>query len=83
MASSKNTQNTDIRIGIGESSHELRIETALDSARVQALVEEAIKNGSPLVITDVKGNNTVVPGNKIAFVEFGNAPERRVGFAAL
>jgi hypothetical protein len=83
MAASKNTQNTDIRIGISDSSHELRIETSLDSAKVQALVEESLKNGTPLVITDVRGNNTVVPGNKISFVEFGNAPERRVGFAAL
>lgn len=83
MAASKNTQNTDIRIGISESAHELRIESPLDSAKVQALVEESLKSGAPLVIADVKGNNTIIPSDKISFVEFGNAPERRVGFAAL
>ena len=83
MAANKNSQNTDIRIGISESSHELRIETATDSAKIQSMVEDSLKSGNPLVITDIKGNNTIIPSNKISFVEFGNAPERRVGFAAL
>ncbi|MEN9325523.1 MAG: hypothetical protein RL414_1277 [Actinomycetota bacterium] len=83
MATTKTTSTTDVRIGISDSSHELRIETSLDAAKVQALVEDALKNGTALVIADTKGKSTLVPSAKIAFVEFGAAPERRVGFAAL
>lgn len=84
MATKKSeTQNTDVRIGISDSPTDLRIETALTSDQVLALVEAALKDGSALVITDTKNMKTLVPAAKIAFVEFGSAPERRVGFTTL
>ncbi|MEI6119591.1 MAG: DUF3107 domain-containing protein [Actinomycetes bacterium] len=84
MATKKSdSQNTDVRIGISDSNHELRIETALSSDQVLALVQDALKNESPLVITDIKNQSTVIPAKKIAFVELGDSPDRRVGFTAL
>lgn len=83
MATKKNESTTDVRIGISDTNTELRIETNLSASEVQALVQEALKNEVPLVITDTRGQNTLVPAKKIAFVEFGTAPERRVGFATL
>lgn len=83
MATKKNDSTTDVRIGISDTNTELRIETNLSAAEVQALVQDALKSESPLVITDTKGQNTLVPSKKIAFVEFGSAPERRVGFTTL
>lgn len=81
MATKKSdSHNTDLRIGVSDSNTELRIETALSVEDVLALVKEALKSDSPFVIADTKGNSTLVPSKKIAFVEFGNAPERRVGF---
>jgi Protein of unknown function (DUF3107) len=84
MATKKNeTQNTDVRIGVSDSATDLRIETALSPDQVLALVQEALKNESPLVITDTKNQSTLIPAKKIAFVEFGSAPERRVGFTTI
>jgi Protein of unknown function (DUF3107) len=84
MATKKSeTQNTDVRIGISESATDLRIETSLSADQVLTLVQEALKNDAPLVITDTKNQSTLIPAKKIAFVEFGSAPERRVGFTTL
>ena len=84
MATKKiETQNTDVRIGVSDSNTELRIETALSAEDVLGLVKESLKSDSPLVITDTKGHSTLVPSKKIAFVEFGSAPERRVGFTTI
>lgn len=83
MATKKSDTTTDVRIGISETNTELRIETNISADDVLALVQAALKNEAPLVITDTKGQNTLVPSKKIAFVEFGSAPERRVGFTTL
>ena len=84
MATKKtDSQHTDVRIGISDSNHELRIETQLSSEQVLALVQDALKNETPLVIADVKNQKTIIPAKKIAFVELGEAPERRAGFTTL
>jgi hypothetical protein len=84
MATKKSdSQNTDVRIGISDSHSDLRIETALSADEVLELVQSSLKTESPLVITDTKGHRTLVPAKKIAFVEFGSAPERRVGFTTI
>jgi hypothetical protein len=84
MVTKKNdSNNTDVRIGVSDSSHELRIETELSPDQVLALVQEALKSETPLVLTDTKNQRTLVPAKKIAFVEFGGAPERRVGFTVV
>ena len=84
MATKKSeSHTTDVRIGISDSNSDLRIETELSSEQVLELVQNSLKSDIPLVITDTKGHQTLVPAKKIAFVEFGSAPERRVGFTAL
>jgi hypothetical protein len=84
MATKKNdSQTTDVRIGVSDTSSDLRLETHLSPDEVLALVQAALKAESPLVIADTKGHSTLVPAHKIAFVEFGSAPERRVGFTTL
>jgi hypothetical protein len=77
---SSTTSTTDVRIGVSESNADLRVETNLSADEVLSLVQEALKNEVPLVITDTKDQRILVPAKKIAFVEFGTAPERRVGF---
>lgn len=84
MATKKtDSQTTDIRIGISDSPTELRIETPLSTDEVLDLVQAALKNQTPLLIHDTKNQATLVPAQKISFVEFGSAPERRVGFTTL
>jgi hypothetical protein len=85
MATKKNDStdsHTDIRIGITESPQEINIECELTLDEVHQLINDTLKNDTPLVITDVRGRKTIVPAKKIAFVELGESAVRRVGFAA-
>ena len=84
MATKKSTGgNTEVRIGITDSTHELHIEVESPTDEVLALVNASIDSGKALKLTDTKGRQTIVPANKIGFIEVGQAPERRVGFASL
>jgi hypothetical protein len=74
--------NTEVRIGITESNQELHIEVETSTDEVIAAINTAIDSGKALKLTDIKGRQTIVPSSKIGFVEVGQAPERRVGFAS-
>jgi hypothetical protein len=83
MATKKSTGgNTEVRIGITDSNQELHIEVETSTEEVIAAIKTAIDSGKALQLTDIKGRQTIVPANKIGFVEVGQAPERRVGFAS-
>ena len=82
MATKKSSEtHTDIRIGISDSPQELNIESELASKDVIAAVTAALESGKALTLTDIRGRQTVIPHNKISFVEVGETAERRVGFA--
>ncbi len=73
----------DLRIGVSHTAKELDIELPLD-ADLEALrgdAEAAIAGSTTWWITDRKGRMIGVPGEKVAYIEFG-APEanRRIGF---
>jgi hypothetical protein len=75
--------HTEIRIGIADSTHELNMESNEDQATILNLVTVSLNSSTALVIVDVKGRETIVPHNRIAFVEIGELAERRVGFATV
>jgi hypothetical protein len=82
MATKKSSgTHTDIRIGISDSPQELNIESELSADAVIAAVTSAIDSSKALTLVDIKGRQTVIPHNKISFVEVGESAERRVGFA--
>jgi hypothetical protein len=74
---------TDLRIGIADTGVDLvyEIDSALD--KVMATVQEAIEGGKSLSFTDAKGRQVLIPHSKIAYVEAGNAADRKVGFTTL
>jgi hypothetical protein len=78
----KSSSNTEVKIGISDSSHELNFECTSSQAEVIAAVNSAIKGSSVLSLSDTKGREILVPFNKINYVEVGQSSERRVGFAA-
>ena len=43
----------------------------------------AVTDGGLLVLFDDKGGKVMVPADKIAYVEVGTGPGRRVGFGTL
>jgi hypothetical protein len=84
MATKKGSESqTQVRIGISDSNQELNFETPLAREEVQALISTALTSLTPVVLTDSKERTVIVPVAKIAFVELGSAPERKVGFATL
>jgi hypothetical protein len=68
---------------VSDQARELTIEVALDREEVLALVKKALSSNEPLVLSDVRGRNFLIPSAKISSVEVGDSAERRVGFAGL
>jgi hypothetical protein len=74
---------SEIRIAISDQAREITIEVSLDREEVLALIKKSISGNEPLVLSDVRGRNYLIPSAKISSVEIGDSAERRVGFAGL
>ena len=74
---------SEIRIAISDQAREITIEVSLDREEVLALINKSISGNEPLVLSDVRGRNYLIPSAKISSVEIGDSAERRVGFAGL
>ncbi|GAA4444346.1 DUF3107 domain-containing protein [Actinokineospora soli] len=72
----------EVKIGVADTARELVLNSTLTPDEVEALVADALKNGSgQLVLVDDKGRRYVVPSTRVAYVEIGSADVRKVGFA--
>jgi len=74
---------TDLRIGIADTGVDLVYEIDNSIDKVIANVQAALDSGKTLSLTDTKGRQILVPHSKIAYVEAGNAADRKVGFTTL
>jgi len=87
MTSKKSSSNksdmarSEVRISVADQVRELTIETTADRDEVLSLIKKSLESSQPLVLTDTRGRNYVVPATKIGSVEIGDISERRVGFA--
>jgi hypothetical protein len=73
----------DLRIGLTQTPKELEIHLPEDAdpAAIQTQVAAAIAEGTTLWLTDRKGRQFGVPGEKVAYIEIGTPKdERRIGF---
>ena len=75
----------DIRIGVTQSPREITLEVEDDAAarkKIKAAVDAAISGATDVLwLTDKKGREVVVPGAKIAYVDFGSPEsDKRMGF---
>lgn len=76
----------EVKIGIQSIPRELVVDTDATAEEIERDLAAALsaKNGSPiLALTTQKGGRVLIPADKIAFVEFGGDPSRRVGFGNL
>lgn len=82
MTSKKPTgeHKSEVRIAISNVSSELSFECPLTSEEIRVAVTNALSSGSPLILSDVRGREIIVPTEKIGYVEIGEQSERRVGF---
>jgi Protein of unknown function (DUF3107) len=73
----------EVKIGIQSIQRELVLETKVSADEVQRLLSEALSDGSGLfVLPDTKGGKFLVPADKIAYIEFTDVEQRRVGFGS-
>jgi hypothetical protein len=71
---------SEVRIAISNVASELAFDCPLTSEEIRSAVTVALVSGSPLVLSDVRGREIIVPSDKIGYVEIGEQTERRVGF---
>jgi hypothetical protein len=70
----------EVRIGIQSVPRELILETNDEPEDIERALSAAVTEGTLLVLYDDKGGKVMVPADKIAYVEVGIGPGRRVGF---
>jgi hypothetical protein len=81
--SKSDSAKSEIRITVSDQAREISIETSVERDEVRSLVEAALKSSTPLVLTDTRGRQFIIPASKISSVEIGDISERRVGFAGI
>lgn len=70
----------EIKIGVQHATRELTLESDEAAETVEKAVADAVASGTLLVLTDSKGRRTVVPADKLAYVEIGGGVSGQVGF---
>ena len=72
----------EVKIGIQSVPRELILETSSTAEEVERALKTAVSDGTVLVIQDEKGGKTLIPAEKIAYMEITDSQTRRVGFGA-
>jgi hypothetical protein len=70
----------EIKIGVQHAARELVVDTEQSTDDVEKIVTSALESGGVLSLTDTKGRRTVVPVDKLAYVEIGSSTIGQVGF---
>lgn len=83
MSSKKSEKASQVRISITNVGSELNFECPSTPAEIKSAVTAALSSQAPLVLSDIRGHEIIVPADKIGYVEIGEPAERRVGFGAL
>ena len=73
---------TEVRIAVIRVASDIVFESAMSAIDIKSAVTEALASSKPLILTDVRGHEIIVPADKIGFVEVGESGSRRVGFGA-
>lgn len=70
----------EVRIGVQNVARELGFESSQSVDEVNAAVDEALKKGGTLSLSDDKGRRYVVPVTALGYVHIGEQEKSRVGF---
>jgi hypothetical protein len=73
----------EVKIGIQSIPRELVVETTSSPEEVEQALTAAVADGGLFVLRDGNGGKTMVPADKIGYVEFTGSEQRRVGFGSL
>lgn len=72
----------DIRIGIHHAPRELSFDTDVSVADIEQKFSTALSSSGVLRLTDSKGQEYLIPASSVAYIEFGTAQSRPVGFVS-
>ncbi len=70
----------EVKIGVQQAARELVVETDESGDSIEKQISDAIAGGGVLSLIDNKGRRTIVPADKIAYVEIGRSVAGQVGF---
>ena len=73
----------EVKIGIQSIPRELVVETDVPAKEIESALAEALSasDGHAIfALATQKGGRVLIPADKIAFLEWGGDPSRRVGF---
>ncbi|MBO8198958.1 DUF3107 domain-containing protein [Streptomyces smyrnaeus] len=74
----------EVKIGVQHAPREIVMESKQTPDEVESTVAAALEKGSGMLsLTDEHGRKILVPSDRIAYVEIGEASGRRVGFGAI
>ncbi|ATW52795.1 ATP-binding protein [Streptomyces peucetius subsp. caesius ATCC 27952] len=74
----------EVKIGVQHAPREIVLESGQSAEEVERAVGDALAGKAQLLsLTDEKGRRILVPADRLAYVEIGEATERRVGFGVL
>lgn len=73
---------SEVRIAVIRVANDITFDSALSSTEIKSAVTEALLSGKPLMLSDARGHEIIVPADKIGYVEVGEPASRRVGFGA-
>jgi DNA-binding transcriptional regulator/RsmH inhibitor MraZ len=72
----------EVKIGIQSVPREIVLETSATAEEVERALKAAVADNTVLVLQDDKGGRTLIPAEKIAYLELSDSSQRRVGFGA-
>ena len=83
MATKKgdSSSTTTVRLALVNVGTDIALESPQSPTEIKSAVSKALAGSEPLVLTDTRGREYVIPADNIGFVEIGEQVERRVGFA--
>ncbi len=74
----------EVKIGVKGAPRELVLESESSAEEIMASVAAALKAEQGVFsLSDARGRQVLVPAEKLAYVEIGEAETRKVGFGAI
>jgi hypothetical protein len=73
----------EVKIGVRNVAREITLESGQSADEVAKAVDQALKDGTSLRLSDDKGRVVVVPANVLGYVEIGAPEGRKVGFGVI
>ena len=70
----------EIRIGVVHTSREITLDSEDSTEVLEAAVRKALSEKTPLVLSDRRQRQVLIPADKLAYIEFGGPVDRKVGF---